>query len=76
MTQRNQHADQTNDPQRPSQAEGERDSSDQSQRKQSRRRPSSPHRAPASANNDRTNDPRRPSQAEGERDTVERETEK
>jgi len=55
--------DQTNDPQRPSQAEGERDKGDQRQRSQ----------RPASGTaGERFDDPPRPSQAEGERDDQQR----
>jgi hypothetical protein len=61
--------DQTNDPKRPSQAEGDRATVEQSLSEQSAKRRSGVQGGATS--NDRTNDPERPSQAEGERDAAE-----
>lgn len=58
--------DQTEDPLRPSQAEGERETVEQDLNEQSRKRRRTEH-----TTGERRNDPSRPSQAEGERDKAE-----
>lgn len=65
MAYHNQQDDQTNDPKRPSQAEG---TPDRSSREQSRKAQNQPREI--KSGNDRTNDPQRPSQAEGDRETI------
>jgi len=60
-------ADQTDDPPRPSQAEGERDTVEQDLGESANKR-RKPERTTAG---ERQNDPPRPSQAEGERDIAE-----
>jgi hypothetical protein len=69
MTNHDKHDDRTNDPQRPSQAEGERE-----QDKQKLHKPGSKEQTisqgTATEERHRANDPERPSQAEGERETV------
>jgi hypothetical protein len=66
----NQHRDQTNDPKRPSQAEGDRDTIDQALGDQASKGQRQSHAPASGVNDNRTNDPKRPSQAEGERDAA------
>jgi hypothetical protein len=65
--------DETDDPPRPSQAEGERDTVEQDLKEQTDKR-RWPERATSADN--RRNDPPRPSQAEGERDIAEEQEKK
>ena len=60
--------DQTDDPPRPSQAEGERDTIEQDLNERSDKRPAVGRTSSAG---ERKNDPPRPSQAEGEREVGE-----
>jgi hypothetical protein len=62
-----QRTKQTDDPPRPSQAEGERDTVEQELHEQSDKR----RRSERNSAGERQNDPLRPSQAEGERDVAE-----
>jgi len=69
MTDHAQRDDQANDPKRPSQAEGDRATVEQSLRKQPDK--TQAESCGSSSESTRADDPERPSQAEGERDGVE-----
>ena len=66
MTDRTQHKDETDDPKRPSQAEGDRETVEQDLGERDKGGRQETHRPPQ-GQHDRSNDPARPSKPEGER---------